>query len=96
MAEKLPCTAVEKRKPLGIFWLEFCKLARGAPRRPLGAAERIFYAISPWETEKSLDRAAKKPRKSQQASFPRFQEKRAKLASSPGEENRRKRAQLAV
>ena len=62
--------AVEKRKPLGIFWLKFCKLARGAPRRPLGAAERFFYAISPWETEKSLDRAAKKPRKSQQASFP--------------------------
>ena len=48
MAEKLPCTAVEKRKPLGTFWLECCGLARGAPRRPgrgahwLGAAERFF------------------------------------------------------
>ena len=43
MAEKLPCTAVEKRKPLGTFWLECCGLARGAPRRPLGAAERFFF-----------------------------------------------------
>ena len=68
--EEITMHAVEKRKPLGIFWLKFCKLARGAPRRPLGAAERFFFAISPWETEKSLDRAAKKPRKSQQASFP--------------------------
>ena len=31
-SEEAPCTAVEKRKPLGIFWLEFCELAQGAPR----------------------------------------------------------------
>ena len=43
MAKKLPCTAVEKRKPLGTFWLECCGLARGAPRRPVGAAERFFF-----------------------------------------------------
>ena len=62
MAEKLPCTAVEKRKPLGIIWLGFCGLAQRAPRRPPGAAERFFNAISPWKIEKSLDHAAKKPR----------------------------------
>jgi len=63
MAEEIPCKAVGKGKFLGMFGLGFCELAQRAPRRPVGAAERFFYAISPWKTEKYLDRAAKKPPK---------------------------------
>ena len=52
MAEKLPCTAVEKRKPLGIIWLGFCELAQGAPRRP----GRLFLRYSASENRKIFEK----------------------------------------
>ena len=54
--EKVRCTAVEKRKPLGIFSLAFCELAQGAPRRPPGAAGRLFLRYSASENRKIFEK----------------------------------------
>ena len=62
LLEKVRCTAVEKRKPLGIFSLAFCELAQGAPRRPPGAAGRLFLRYSASENRKIFEKNLIGPR----------------------------------
>ena len=51
----------EKRKPLGIFSLVFCELAQGAPRRPAGAAGRLFLRYSASENRKIFEKISSGP-----------------------------------